>query len=201
MENSNIDIFLHNIKKYNKITILEDFVKYLLEENKKVNLISRKATISDIWAKHIYDSITPAMFFDFSGKSVLDFGSGGGLPGIPLKILFPTMKLYLLDSVQKKIKAADNICKRMELTDYYLINERLEEMHQMYQFDYVLSRSVKMSKKYIKIIKNLLKRDGRILLYKSGNIEEDVLSFKHKIYDVSNHEIGTRKLVEIKKYG
>ena len=201
MENSEIGVFLHNIKKYNKIAMLEKFVEYLMEENKKVNLVSRKATLEDIWMKHIYDSILPAKFFDFSGKTVLDFGTGGGLPGIPLKILFPSMKLYLLDSIQKKINAADNICKKMELTDCHLINERLEEMQNNYKFDYVLSRSVRMSQKYIKIIKKILKSDGKILLYKSGNIEEDVLLFKHKIYDVSNDKIGTRKLVEIKKYG
>lgn len=199
MENRIVADFLHNIQKYNKITILEKYVDLLIKENSKINLISRKTTVSEIWIKHIYDSIQPAKFYDFSNLIVLDFGTGGGLPGLPIKILFPSAKLYFLDSVKKKIRSLKEIVINLSLENCFFIDKRLEEINFTKKFDIILSRSVKIDEKYLKILRKFLKESGKIILYKTENIEPIVKQNASKIIDVSNEYLISRKLVEIDK--
>ena len=93
--------FIAHHRKNDKNRIISEFEKYhtlLFDENQKINLVSRKTSKDDYWTIHFLDSLLPLEIFDFSGKRVLDFGSGGGLPGIPLKILFPSAEIYLLES-------------------------------------------------------------------------------------------------------
>ncbi len=201
MGKSRVESFLHNLKKNNKITLLEKFVDLLIIENKKVNLISRKTDIPSIWLNHIYDSILPCEYYDFSEKTVLDFGTGGGLPGIPLKILFPTVKLYLMDSVTKKIEAIKRICDNLNLEDCRFINNRLEQTNIDIKFDFVLSRSVKMNKKFIDKLLNILKPNGKIILYKGEKPEDVIYHYPHKIIELTGTEFNKRKLVEIYKNG
>ncbi len=201
MENRILKDFLHNIQKNNKITMLEKYVDLLLEENQKINLISRKLTKNDIYIKHILDSVYPAKYYDFSDKFILDFGTGGGLPGIPIKILFPSSKIYFLDSVGKKIDAIKRIADKLNLDDVFFIKERLENLKTDKMFDIILSRSVKMEKKYLKKLISLLKIEGKILLYKTENMEKIVKNYSNKIIDVSNEYLNSRKIVEIAKNG
>ena len=81
---------------------IESYHQWLLEENEKVNLISRKTDPEDIWTQHFLDSILSIDCVDFKAKNILDVGTGGGFPGIPLAILFPDAHVTLLDSTRKK---------------------------------------------------------------------------------------------------
>ena len=192
-------------KKINKIdVVVNSFHTYfdlLCEANKTVNLISRKTPLQDYWTIHFLDSILPIGLFDFAGKKILDFGTGGGLPGIPLKLLYPTSEMYLLDSTRKKIQAVKNIVKKLDLNGCFTIVSRLEYLDEKWEeyFDFIVCRSVKILPKYKTIMFRLLRNNGRIIFYKSRKLD-DVLQFKnYKIHDVSQPVLGERKIIEIKK--
>jgi 16S rRNA (guanine527-N7)-methyltransferase len=184
--------------------ILEQFEKYynwLIDENTRINLISRKTDPEDIWTQHFLDSILAIDAVDFNGKKILDFGTGGGFPGIPLAILYKTSEVYLLDSTKKKIQSVRNGAAHLGLNNCKFIDVRLEEMGDQYndRFNIIASRSVRMTSEYKKIFQRLLKDKGRIVLYKSQNLE-DVEMFKDKrIIDVSRSEVGERKIIIAKR--
>jgi len=173
----------------------------LFDENQKINLVSRKTSKDDYWTIHFLDSLLPLEIFDFSGKRVLDFGSGGGLPGIPLKILFPSAEIYLLESRLKKVESMKKFIKKLDLKKCFTIVSRLEDLKEEWNnfFDVIVCRSVKILPKYKKKLFPLLKKEGRIILYKSKILKDVELFEKYKIYDVSHPEIGERKIVEISK--
>ena len=179
----------------------QKFLDFLLEENSKVNLISRKTKSEDYWTIHFLDSILPIRHIDFSNKKILDFGTGGGLPGIPIKLLYPDSIVFLLDSKQKKINSIKNIVKRLDLKECFTIVSRLEEMDAKWGnfFDIIVCRSVKILPKYKTKMFDLLKNDGKIILYKSRKLEDITQFGKVKKYDVSLPEIGERKIIEIEK--
>jgi len=178
-----------------------EFQQYLWQENSKVNLISRQVAAEDYWTAHLLDSILPIAELDFSGLRILDFGSGGGLPGIPLKLIFPTAEIYCLDSRRKKMISVQNMIKKLDLSGCFTIVSRLEELDDKWleKFDLIVCRSVKILPQYKQKILALLKPGGRLVLYKS-KLLDDVKQFENsKIYDLSHPGIGTRKIIEITK--
>jgi len=191
-------------KRKNVDAIMDLFHTYLdllCEANKAVNLISRKTPPQDYWTVHFLDSILPTVLFDFAGKKILDFGTGGGLPGIPLKLLYPTSEMYLLDSTKKKILTVKNIVKKLDLKECFTIVSRLEDIDKKWDnyFDFIVCRSVKILPRYKKIMFRLLQNNDRIILYKSRKLD-DVQQFKnYNIHDVSQPVLGERKIIEIKK--
>ena len=206
MENKKI--FEDYIKKNFKerfVSIMDGFNLYhslLLEENKKINLVSRKTLEDDFWSLHYLDSILPCEIFDFNNRNVLDFGTGGGLPGIPLKIIFPKMKITFLDSRSKKINAIAGIVENMKLKACYFSKDRLEDFqvaNHYDRFDYIVCRSVKMNESIRKSIPKIIKSEGSLILYKSKNIDDLNIFENYKTYDVSKPEIGKRLIIEIKK--
>jgi 16S rRNA (guanine527-N7)-methyltransferase len=184
-----------------KLEQLAAFQQYLSEANQEVNLISRKASISDIWHQHILDSILIFKKVKFHQETILDFGSGGGLPGIPIKILFPETHMYLLDSRNKKMIAVKKILKKLDLPDCFPITSRLEELDKGWNgyFDVILCRSVRQEEVFKQAMDRLLAKKGKILLYKSHKLDDLAIFPRYKSYDISHPLVGTRKLIEINK--
>ncbi|KMQ50569.1 16S rRNA methyltransferase GidB [Chitinispirillum alkaliphilum] len=186
------NLLMENFKKYHK---------WLVRQNTLINLISRKTDPMDIWTLHLLDSILPVPPLSIENQRVLDFGTGGGMPGIPLKVLFPSCAMTFLDSRAKKIDAVREAVEYLELEGCSFIAQRLEEISSSHfnQFDTVVCRSVRVEPRFKKPLLSLVKKGGRIILYKSV-ILDDVEQFDSPtIRDVSHPAIGTRRIVEIVK--
>ena len=198
-------IWFRNICKRNGLEIsdievdsIEKFSVSLLEWNKKINLISRRDE-ENIWSKHILGSI--ALLFRYqleSGSLVLDLGTGGGLPGIPLSIVRPDLKFTLVDSIQKKIRAVSDIVETLKLSNVKTICSRVEELSQKKEFkqsfDYIISRAVgpivdivgwgkqllKPSGQVKSVPSNSVIEKGAILLLKGGELTDEIEAAKQK---------------------
>ena len=128
----------------------EQFVQYmnlLVEWNEKMNLTAITER-EQVFIKHFADSLTPLMYFDFKGKSVIDVGTGAGFPGLPLKIAEPTIELTLLDALQKRIGFLETVGQDLELENVHYIHARAEEGSRMpehrEQYDIAVSRAVEI---------------------------------------------------------
>lgn len=162
----------------NKIEIKKDFTdykKYFLEENSKLNLISKKEE-QYLFEKHIYDSLGIKLFFEkynFVPKTLLDIGTGGGFPSVPIAIEYPEISVTGIDSIQKKINAVQSIKNSLNIQNLNLIRGRVEELKNS-SFDVITSRAVAKIETLIKYAYPLLKKDGYIILYKSKAAEDEI---------------------------
>jgi 16S rRNA (guanine527-N7)-methyltransferase len=130
----------------NQANLLDRYVALLLEWNQKINLVSRKDE-SRIWENHILHSISVLFRIRLNKHSViLDLGTGGGMPGIPLKILMPDAEVVLIDSTKKKIAAVEDMLVRLQLQGIRALWGRVEELSQQEDlkshFDYIVARAV-----------------------------------------------------------
>lgn len=162
----------------NKFEIKKDFTdykKYFLEENSKLNLISKKEE-QYLFEKHIYDSLGIKLFFEkynFVPKTLLDIGTGGGFPSVPIAIEYPEISVTGIDSIQKKINAVQSIKNSLNIQNLNLIRGRVEELKNS-SFDVITSRAVAKIETLIKYAYPLLKKDGYIILYKSKTAEDEI---------------------------
>ena len=158
--------------------------------NSKVNLISRR-DIENLFTNHILHSLSIVNIIEFeSSTSVLDVGTGGGFPGIPLAIFFPNVKFTLLDSIGKKIKVVESVSKDLSLSNVTAINDRVENHFDTY--DFILSRAgAKMDKFYSLVNKNFNSKSineipNGIISLKGGDLKDELKDFKEKkIFDIS----------------
>jgi len=158
---------------------------------KKINVISRK-DIDNIMLHHVLHSLAIAKIVGFKpGTEILDVGTGGGFPGIPLAILFPECQFFLVDSIGKKIKVVEEIAKALGLLNVQAKHARAEDIDQ--DFEFVVSRAVtRITPFYYWIHKKISPnhfhpmRNG-ILYLKGGDLKEELEEFgkKHKLYDLS----------------
>ena len=150
--------------------------------NSKINVISRK-DIDNLYEHHVLHSLAIAKFQPFQpGTTILDVGTGGGFPGIPLAILFPECQFLLIDSIGKKIKVASEIAKALGLTNVVCKQERAEEEKQ--KFDFIVSRAVMPMPDLVKLVRKNISPthcnaipNGLIVL-KGGDLKEELRPFK-----------------------
>lgn len=153
--------------------------------NSKINVISRK-DITNLYDHHVLHSMAIANAVKFKpGSKILDFGTGGGFPGIPLAILFPECNFTLIDGTGKKILVANEVIKALNLKNVEAIHRRGEEEHGKY--DFIVSRAVmplpdlvKILKKNISKVQNNANLNG-IFVLKGGNINAEILPFQNKV--------------------
>jgi len=169
----------------------ERYRDWLVSENDKINLFSRQMDKDDIWTVHFLDSLLSTKYVDFGGRSVLDFGTGGGLPGIPLAIVYGDATVTLLDSKKKKIAAVKSAAETLGLGNCRFVDQRIEDIAgRGEKFDIIVSRSVKIEPAYKPILLRLLKLGGKIVLYKS-KILDDARQFDNvEIFDAEAAELG-----------
>ena len=149
---------------------LEKFYQLLIEWNEKINL-TRITNNDDVYLKHYYDSLTLAKVVDFSKiETVCDVGTGAGFPGIVLKIMYPNLKVTLIDSLQKRINYLKEIIKELNLENIEAIHTRGEDYKG--NFDLVTSRAVANIEKLVGYTMHLVSKNG-IFVAMKGNIEEE----------------------------
>ena len=155
-----------------------------IDWNSKINVISRK-DIENLYEHHVLHSLGIARIIRFrAGSSVMDLGTGGGFPGIPLAILFPDTKFHLVDSIGKKVRVATEVANAIGLKNVTFRHARAEEEKQT--FDFVVSRAVMPLADLIKIIrKNISPKQQNalpngLICLKGGELEHETMPFKHK---------------------
>jgi len=192
--------FLQELKLSDIDTIISRFELYyqlLIEYNQHINLFSRATPVSNLWTHHFLDSLLPLKVIDFSNKKIMDFGSGGGLPGIPVKLAVPSCKMVLLDSIHKRARATSEMIIKMELSDCESICSRLEDYYSDEKFDYILCRAVKMERRYYRHMKRLLKPEGLMLLYKAKDYN-DIAALKPRELIREDFSYGKRVIYALK---
>ncbi len=151
--------------------------------NSKINVISRK-DIDNLYEHHILHSLAIAKVLRFSvGSSILDVGTGGGFPGIPLAILFPECQFMLVDSVGKKVKVASEIAKAIGLTNVTCVQERIED--EKGKFDFVVSRAVMLLPDLVKLVRKNIAKEQRnalpngLIVLKGGELQAETYPFRN----------------------
>ncbi|MDP2208311.1 MAG: 16S rRNA (guanine(527)-N(7))-methyltransferase RsmG [Bacteroidota bacterium] len=205
MENLDKKIWLQNILLQNGLKLENEqldslilFVYLLLEKNKFINLISRKDT-EFVWENHILHSLAICKYFTIEGSpNILDLGTGGGFPGIPLKIALPKIKIDLLDSIRKKVEAVSEFVEALKLDNASVVCSRTENLGAQFynKYDIVVSRGVAPLIDLIKWAKPLMNRSSNFELvsnmknekytvkapifiaFKGGQIEAEIQSLK-----------------------
>ncbi|MCL1868408.1 MAG: 16S rRNA (guanine(527)-N(7))-methyltransferase RsmG [Paludibacter sp.] len=151
--------------------------------NAKINVISRR-DIENLYIHHVLHSLAIAQVINFKNNTkILDVGTGGGFPGIPLAILFENVNFTLIDSVGKKVKVATEVSKSLELKNVEIKQLRAEEEHG--KFDYAVSRAVMPLADLVKIIKKNISKEQKnalpngLICLKGGELAHEILPFKN----------------------
>lgn len=178
--------------------------------NAKINVISRK-DIDHLAERHILHSLGIAKIIQFtSGTRILDVGTGGGFPGIPLAIYFPEVKFHLIDSVGKKIKVVNDIVNRIGLENVTSEQSRAEDISGHY--DFVISRAVTSLPEFSKRVSHLIGSGSKNIFYtgilylKGGDFDDELKTLKcrFQVFNLSEHFteafFQTKKVVYLPKY-
>ena len=161
--------------------------------NSKINVISRK-DITNLYEHHVLHSLGIAKVINFRpGTEIMDLGTGGGFPGIPLAIMFPDTHFHLVDSIGKKVKVATEITSAIGLKNVTTRHCRAEEEKQL--FDFVVSRAVMPLTDLLKIIRKNIKKEQHnalpngLICLKGGELQNEVMPVKHQtmMYDLKDY--------------
>ena len=161
------------------------------DKNAKVNVISRK-DIEELYLRHVLHSLGIAKIQNFEpGSKVLDVGTGGGFPGIPLAILFPNTQFLLVDSIGKKIRVVNEVAQAIGLKNLIAEHKRAEKVNE--EFDFIVSRAVTAMPDFVKWVKKKCKKQqshhlkNGILYLKGGDLTEELKLFTSaKIYNLTD---------------
>ncbi|MCE2615468.1 MAG: 16S rRNA (guanine(527)-N(7))-methyltransferase RsmG [Phocaeicola sp.] len=171
--------------------------------NSKINVISRK-DIDNLYEHHVLHSLAIPKFIRFhSGTKVLDFGTGGGFPGIPLAIYYPDVQFHLIDGTGKKVKVAQEVANAIGLNNVICSHIRGEEEKGKYNF--IVSRAVMPLSDLIKIVrKNILKTDSNaypngVICLKGGELDQEILPVKKIATAFEINTVFTEPYFETKK--
>lgn len=146
------------------------------EWNDKINVISRK-DIDELYIRHVLHSLSIARFTPFINvHTVLDIGTGGGFPGIPLAILYPEINFHLVDSIGKKISVVQAVAEGLGLKNLKAEQARAEQIHGKY--DVVMCRAVTQLNDFFGWIRKNLKPDSEVLCLKGGDLTEEIATFQ-----------------------
>lgn len=178
-------------------TKYEEYMKIFLEENSKVNLISKNDE-KYLWEKHVFDSIAIENFFEKFDtskiKTILDIGTGGGFPSIPIAITYPHLKVTALDSIAKKIRAVQTIKDKLNIENLEPICTRVENLDS--KFDMVTSRAVSSLKNICEYALPKLKKGGYFVAYKSRKTPQEIeeansilKKYNSKIVDIIEYSL------------
>ena len=185
---------------------LEKFYKLLIEWNQKINL-TRITEKEDVYLKHFYDSLTLSKEIDLTKtKTLCDIGTGAGFPGVVLKIVYPKLKITLVDSLLKRVNYLNSIIKELELKDITAIHSRGEDLKE--KFDIVTARAVANIEKLLGFTMHLVSKNGIFIAMKAdidNELTEEIkknINRKYKIININKFtlpkENSLRSLVVVK---
>lgn len=199
------------IKKYfpsltpTQLSQFEQLYDLYVDWNSKINVISRK-DIENLYLHHVLHSLAIAQVIHFKdGTSILDVGTGGGFPGIPLAILFPNVKFTLIDSIGKKIKVGTEVANAIGLNNIVLKHLRVQD--EKMKFDFVVSRAVMPLDDLVKLVKKNIASANKnaipngLICLKGGELQHEILPYKNiaDTYNISDYFIeeffNTKKVV------
>jgi 16S rRNA (guanine527-N7)-methyltransferase len=173
------DLSNDQIEKFKK---LEGLYK---DWNQKINVVSRK-DIDELYMRHVLHSLGIAAFHKFEdGLNILDVGTGGGFPGIPLAIMFPNCDFTLVDSIGKKLKVVNAVVEELGLTNVKTIHNRVEKVDDRY--DFVVSRAVTQMPEFVSWVKNKFKRENTsslqngIIYLKGGDLTQELKNYSNVV--------------------
>ena len=159
--------------------------------NQRINVVSRK-NINELYINHVLHSLAIAKIINFKNKTnILDVGTGGGFPGIPLAILFPDCNFTLVDSIAKKIHVVDSIVNSLKLDNIKTSISRVESLNTKY--DFIVSRAVTNMPKFMNLTKGRVVKGGHnslsngIIYLKGGNLSEELKNIKNQMYNISDY--------------
>ena len=171
-----------------KFEKLEELYK---DWNLKINVVSRK-DIDEIYLRHVIHSLGIAKVQKFKpGSKILDVGTGGGFPGIPLAIMFPESTFHLVDSIGKKIKVVDEVSEGLGLENVTSFNQRVEELN--HNYDFIVSRAVAIMPTFVRWVKGKIAKESNherrngILYLKGGDLSEELKDYRTaEIFELSD---------------
>lgn len=196
-----------------QLKMFEKYYALLVEWNEKMNLTAITDK-SEVYLKHFYDSLSLAFYVDFkAGDHLCDVGSGAGFPSIPLKIMFPELKITIVDSLNKRLNFLAEVVENLQLDNVALFHARAEDFGQDMahrgQYDYVTARAVARMSVLSELCLPLVKKHGQFLAMKASDAEEELTAAKRAIatmggklvhdYSFDLPEAGERHIIVIDK--
>lgn len=196
-----------------QLSKLQIYYDILIEYNKKTNL-TKITEVNEVLIKHFFDSISPAFYFDFSNKRIIDIGAGAGFPSIPLKILFPNIDITLLDSSVKRTTFLELVKRELNLDEIHIIHARAEEIakNNLYReaYDIAISRAVARLNVLSELALPFVKIGGCFISLKGSKASEEILQATRavkvlggEIYKKQSFKLpmdnGDRMIIFIKK--
>ena len=171
--------------------------------NAKINVVSRK-DIDQLYERHVLHSLAIAQFTSFiPGSQILDVGTGGGFPGIPLAIMFPECQFHLVDSIGKKITVVKEVSKAIGLKNLTAEHQRMEKVQGKY--DFVVSRAVAQTKQLFIWVHQKIRKEQRndldngMILLKGGDLSKEMKEFGRRYMEKNLSDFFTEEFFETKK--